>query len=171
MKHTLRRFSAGIALMGVAITAQADGLLHVQQTIFGMDCAPCAYGVQQRLTKLPGVTKVDVSLNDGTADIGFAADSATTIPQIYGVLVDGGFTPKQAVVTVEGRIEKDGDKLKLVAGGTRYVLAFAHPGGSAAWAADARVTVQGQVADTGATGVPVLQVQKIEATTQGAASP
>ena len=163
MKQIMRRFFAGIALMGTAMVAQADGLLHMQQTIFGMDCAPCAYGVQQRLTKLPGVTKVDVSLNDGTADIGFAADSATTIPQIYGVLVDGGFTPKQALVTVPGRIARDGDKLKLVAGSSQYALAFAHPGDSAAWAADAKVTVQGQIADTSAGGVPVLQVQKIEA--------
>lgn len=164
MRTTLRSF-AGIALLGAAIAAHSDGLVHVQQTIFGMDCAPCAYGVQQRLTKLPGVTKVDVSLNDGTADIGFAADSATTIPQIYEVLVKGGFTPKQAAVTVQGRIAKEGDRLKLIAGGTDYELAFAHPGDAAAWQADAKVVVQGQVADPGAVGTPVLQVQKIDSIT------
>ena len=158
----------GIVLMGAAVAARADGLLHMQQTIFGMDCAPCAYGVQQRLTKLPGVTKVEVSLNDGTADIGFAADSATTLPQIYGVLVDGGFTPKQAVVTVQGRIAKDGDHLKLIAGSSQYDLAFAHPSDSATLQADAKVVVQGQVADTGAAGAPVLVVQKIEAASSAA---
>lgn len=161
VKATLRLF-AGIILLGSAIAAHADGLVHVQQTIFGMDCAPCAYGVQQRLTKLPGVIKVDVSLNDGTADIGFAADSATTIPQIYAVLVQGGFTPKQAAVTVAGRLAKDGDRLKLIAGGTDYELAFAHPADAASWQPDAKVVVQGQVADPSAAGTPVLQVQKID---------
>lgn len=162
VKATLTLFTA-IGLLAAAVAAHADGLLHVQQTIFGMDCAPCAYGVQQRLTKLPGVTKVEVSLNDGTADIGFAAGSTATMPQIYQVLVQGGFTPKQAAVTVQGRIARDGDHLKLVAGSTEYELTFAHPGDSAAWQADAKVVVQGQVADPGAAGVPVLQVQKIEA--------
>ncbi len=164
---TILRLYAGIALLGVAVAARADGLLHVQQTIFGMDCAPCAYGVQQRLTKLPGITKVEVSLNDGTADIGFAADSITTILQIYDVLVHGGFTPKQAVVTVQGRIAKDGEQLKLIAGSSQYALSFAHPGDAAAWQADAKVVVQGQVPDPGASGVPVLQVQKIDAAGQG----
>jgi copper chaperone CopZ len=161
MKAAIKIFS--VLALGMALSAQADGLLHVQQSIFGMDCAPCAYGVQQRLTKLPGVTKVEVSLNDGTADIGFAADSPTTIPQIYDVLVHGGFTPKQAVVTVQGRIARDGDHLKLITGGSQYGLAFAHPADAAAWQADAKVVVQGQVADPGAGAVPVLQVQKIEA--------
>jgi copper chaperone CopZ len=167
VKVTLRLY-AGLALIGAAIAAHADGLLHVQQTIFGMDCAPCAYGVQQRLTKLPGVTKVEVSLNDGTADIGFASDSATTIPQIYDVLVQGGFTPKQAVVTVQGRIAKEGDRLKLITGDSQYELAFAHPGDSTAWQADAKVVVLGEIADPGAAGAPVLQVQKIEAAGPGA---
>lgn len=162
MKVTLRLY-AGIALMGAVIAARADGLLHVQQTIFGMDCAPCAYGVQQRLSKLPGVTKVEVSLNDGTADIGFAADSATTIPQIYDVLVHGGFTPKQASVTVQGRIAKDGDHLKLVTSGGQYVLVFAQTADQAAWQVDAKVVIQGEIADPGAGVVPVLQVQKIGA--------
>jgi copper chaperone CopZ len=157
--------------MSAAIAAHADGLLHVQQTIFGMDCAPCAYGVQQRLTKLPGVTKVEVSLNDGTADIGFASDSTTTIPQIYDVLVQGGFTPKQALVTVQGRIAKEGDRLKLITGGSQYELAFAHPGDSATWQADAKVVVQGEIADPGAGALLELKIQKIEAVAPDVAAP
>jgi copper chaperone CopZ len=163
MKAVIKISSVLVLCLGIALPAQADGLLHVQQTIFGMDCAPCAYGVQQRLTKLPGVTKVEVSLNDGTADIGFAADSPTTIPQIYDVLVHGGFTPKQASVTVQGHIARDGEHLKLVTAGGEYALTFARPADQAAWQVDAKVVVQGEIADPGAGSVPILQVQKIEA--------
>src|SRR5689334_20253187 len=108
MKAAIKIPSALALSLGIVLSAQADGLLEVKQTIFGMDCAPCAYGVQQRLKKLPGVTQVDVSLNDGIASIQVAPDSPVTLAQMHDVLVDGGFTPKQATVTVEGRIVKDG---------------------------------------------------------------
>lgn len=161
MKQTLRRFSAGVALMGAAIAAQADGLLHVQQTIFGMDCAPCAYGVQQRLTKLPGVTKVDVSLNDGIASIVVAPDSPVTLAQMHEVLVDGGFTPKQAIITVEGRIIKDGEHLELLSGANRYSLSFP-TGIPAAVQPDAHLKLEGVVSDPSSGPVPVLSVQSAE---------
>jgi copper chaperone CopZ len=149
--------------LGIVLSAQADGLLEVKQTIFGMDCAPCAYGVQQRLKKLPGITQVEVSLNDGVASIDVAPDSPVTLAQIHDVLVDGGFTPKQAVVTVEGRITKDGEHLLLVSGASRYTLSF--PAGVSAAAAqpDARVKVTGTVDDPAGSPVPVLAVQSAEA--------
>lgn len=150
-------------LMGVAVTGRADGLLKVRQTIFGMDCAPCAYGVQQRLKKLPGVTQVVVSLNDGIASIEVAPDSPVTLGQIHDVLVDGGFTPKQAVVTVEGHIAKEGDRWVLISGANKYTLAFNSDGAPADLHSDAHVTVQGQIADPKAGPVVEISVQSVQA--------
>src|ERR1700756_2019939 len=148
MRSAIKIFSALVVSLGAVLSAQADGLLEVKQTIFGMDCAPCAYGVQQRLKKLPGITQVDVSLNDGIASIMVAPDSPVTLAQMHDVLVDGGFTPKQAVVTVEGRIIRDGGHLLLLSGANRYSLSF--PAGiPAAVQPDAHLRLKGEVSDPG----------------------
>lgn len=160
MRSAIKVSSALALSVGIVLTAQADGLLEVKQTIFGMDCAPCAYGVQQRLKKLPGITQVDVSLNDGIASITVAPDSPVTLAQMHDVLVDGGFTPKQASITVEGRIIKDGEHLLLVSGADRYSLSF--PAGiPSAVQLDAHLKLKGEVSDTGG-AVPVLSVESAE---------
>lgn len=160
MRSAIKISSALALSVGIVLTAQADGLLEVKQTIFGMDCAPCAYGVQQRLKKLPGITQVDVSLNDGIASITIAPDSPVTLAQMHDVLVDGGFTPKQASITVEGRIIKDGEHLLLVSGADRYSLSF--PAGTpSAVQLDAHLKLKGEVSDTGG-AVPVLSVESAE---------
>jgi copper chaperone CopZ len=163
MNARIRHIAAGIFMAGIASSAWADGLVKVEQTVFGMDCAPCAYGAQKNLSKLPGVTKVDVSMNDGKAVIEFSPESATTLAQIREVLVHGGLTPKEALVTVEGHIVKTGDKLQLAAGGSQqYDLVIPQGSDAASLAPDAKVIVQGHVAESISGSMPSLDVQSIK---------
>lgn len=97
--------------------AQADGLVTVDQAIFGMDCAPCAYGIEQGLKKLAGSDTVRVSLNEGKAVVTFKPDSPTTLEQIRDVIRHNGFTPKAARVTVDGRLSVRDGALWLVEAG------------------------------------------------------
>lgn len=157
------RFSLLMTLLVVSAAAQADGLLKVEQTVFGMDCAPCAYTVQKGLSKLPGVTKVEVSLNDGKALIEFGPNSPTTLSQIREVLLHGGYTPKDAVVTVQGRIAKNGEHLELLANGTdRYDLLLGQTGGASDLKLDENVVIQGVVATPVSGMNPQLSVQNVE---------
>lgn len=75
----MRERCLAAVLIAAAGVARADGLIQAEQTIFGMDCAPCAYGTEQSLKKLAGVTSVTVSLNEGKASVTFAPDSETTL--------------------------------------------------------------------------------------------
>lgn len=117
-----RRFwLAGLAALAPA--AHADGLTNVEQTIFGMDCAPCAYGIEQGLKKLPGVTGVRVSLNEGLAVVALAAENSTTLENIRRVIRDNGFTPKAARVTLVGTLLRADSGVWLEAPGLpRYRL-------------------------------------------------
>src|SRR5690349_16019692 len=99
--------------LGALSNARADGFVKVEQTIFGMDCAPCAYGMQKNLGKLPGVTKVDVSIEQGVAVLDFAPDSPTTLAQIRDVVLHGGLTADKTVLTVQGTVTRDGDRILL----------------------------------------------------------
>lgn len=104
MKNIIR---AGVlvATLTVSGLASAEGLRQVRQVIFGMDCAPCAYGVEEGLKELPGVESVTVSLNDGYAEVALASGSGTSMSDIREVIRNNGFTPKEAHVQLEGRLE------------------------------------------------------------------
>lgn len=113
--------TVGLAALIVA-PAWADGLREVNQTIFGMDCAPCAAGVEQGLSKLQGVTSVRVSLNEGKAVISLGPDSRTTLAQIREVIRHNGFTPKEARATLVGRVVREGDRQWIDTGSGRFLL-------------------------------------------------
>ena len=112
-----------LGLLGLTLPTYAEGLTRVEQRIFGMDCAPCAYGIEQGLKRLSGVTDVRVSLNDGVAVVALAADNTTTIESIRKVIRDNGFTPKVAKVTVTGKLVRADGQMWLEASGLpRYQL-------------------------------------------------
>lgn len=110
LNHLLPR-AAGLATLGAAvllpITAQA-ALLEVRQTVFGMDCAPCAYGLQRALRALPGARAARVRLNDGTAWVAFRPGSPATLEQIRTLVRNQGFSPRGAWVRAEGRLYRQG---------------------------------------------------------------
>lgn len=84
-------------------------LLEVKQTIYGMDCAPCARGVEASIKRLDGVQAVTMSLNNGTAEIRLAPDNRLTLERIRQLISDNGFTAKDARVKLTGTVrEKDG---------------------------------------------------------------
>ena len=168
MNAGIKGLLVALIMAGVGAPAWADGLLKVEQTVFGMDCAPCAYGAQKNLSKLPGVAKVEVTMNDGIARIEFSPDSSTTLAQIRSVLINGGLTPKEALVTVEGRIAKAGNKLQLIAGDSQqYDLVVAQAADAASLAPDAKVIVQGQVAEGAAGPGTSLNVRSIKPAAKG----
>lgn len=104
--------AASLALSG---TATAQGLLEVKQTVFGMDCSPCAHGVEKGLEKLKGVKDATVSLNEGYAAVVLNAENSVTLEEIQKVVRENGFTPKDATVVVAGTVERGKrDQLVLI---------------------------------------------------------
>lgn len=86
------------------LSALPGGLEQVKQTIYGMDCAPCAYGIEKGLKGLSGVEQVTVSLNEGYAEVHLSDDSQATLAAIREVIRKNGFTPKDADVHVSGKV-------------------------------------------------------------------
>jgi copper chaperone CopZ len=143
-----------LALLSTAPTALAQGLVHAKQTIFGMDCAPCAYGIEKGLKKLPGVASVKVSLNDGYAEVTVAPGSSVSVAQIRRVIRDNGFTPKEARIDLEGTLQLI-PRPQLLAGGTSYPLVLSSQAGIAT---GQRVKLTGVVA----ADAEQVQVENIE---------
>lgn len=162
MRQYIGLLFAGLLLGGLSCTALADGLVEVRQGIFGMDCAPCAYGVQRGLERLSGVRHVAVSLNDGQAVIRLAPDNAVTLTQIQEVIRHGGFTPKQATLQVSGEVAaKDGQFRLLVNGKPEYQLVFSGTKPPADLVVGKHVTVEGTVAALSSDPIRKLAILKI----------
>jgi cation transport ATPase len=88
-------------------------LIKVDQEVFGMDCAPCAYGLERGLNKMDGLEKVQVSLNKGKAYLQLASNNKLTLKKIQEEVKNNGFSARNAEVTVKGELNKTGDKWQL----------------------------------------------------------
>ena len=161
------RLALLLLLAGAWSGASAAGLIEVTQTIFGMDCAPCAHGIQKDLMKLAGVSNATVSLNDGYARVELTEDNTVSLDRIRAVVRENGFTPKQAHVIVAGRLSRSGGRTELRFGGQRFLLAVPHDAGSlprtledapsGAW-----MKISGQVAEANPERILVSDAEPIE---------
>ena len=138
--------------------AAADGLRYVRQSVFGMDCAPCAYGVEKGLRALPGVQEVTVSLNEGYAEADLAADSSTTLTQIREAIRKNGFTPKQATLRIEGEFSP-APIPTLRTGEEEYQLEFDRS--AATPTENARVAITGTVAADGEARIMIERIDRL----------
>ncbi len=85
----------------------------IDQEVFGMDCAPCAYGLERGLKKMDGLEKVQVSLNDGKAYLELAENNSLSLKQIQEEVKKNGFSAKKAEVVIEGKLIKNNNNFQL----------------------------------------------------------
>lgn len=105
----MKRIVLIIVMAGLGTFGSNAQLQKVDQEVFGMDCAPCAYGLERGLKKMDGLQKVRVSLNDGKAYLELSENNILSLKQIQEEVKKNGFSAKNAEVVIEGNlINKDG---------------------------------------------------------------
>ncbi|MEX0361644.1 MAG: heavy-metal-associated domain-containing protein [Allomuricauda sp.] len=109
-----------IGILGLS-TAKAQ-ITKVDQEVFGMDCAPCAYGLERGLKKMDGFQKVRVSLNDGKAYLGLAEENELTLLSIQEKVKNNGFSAKKAEVTLMGYATKEDGQWFIETDKERFVV-------------------------------------------------
>lgn len=99
-------------------------LLEVKQTVFGMDCAPCAYGLEKRIQSMDGVQSATVSLNEGLLVADLKENNQLTLKQIREAVENSGFQPKEVTIAVAGKVirQDDGEYVLETASQERFVL-------------------------------------------------
>lgn len=146
------RLSTAILVIAsvLPVSALAGGLENVKQTIYGMDCAPCAYGVEKGLKGLSGVEQVKVSLNDGYAEVHLGEESQATLAEIHDVIRKNGFTPQDANVQVSGTVVESNGQFVLKTDVETFELDAADKGALSQLAkSDTPVTVVGSIGTEG----------------------
>jgi copper chaperone CopZ len=89
-------------------------IMELDQIIFGMDCAPCAKGVENRMKRMDGVQSAVLDLNKGEASLMFTGQHTTSLQQIQKSIIDGGFSPKEARIKVRGTLQQEGGAWQLI---------------------------------------------------------
>jgi cation transport ATPase len=126
MKSNGRGLCVSLALV-FSGTAGAAGLIEVKQVVYGMDCAPCAHGLEVGLEEMEGVKNATVSLNDGYAAVELNRDNSVTLEQLQQIVKNNGFTPKTAEVEVFGTLARANDNQLMLTTetGQQYTLSAA----------------------------------------------
>jgi len=78
----MKRIALIIVVTVFGIISSNAQITKVDQEVFGMDCAPCAYGLERGLKKMDGIEKVQVSLNEGKAYLDLTANNNLSLKQI-----------------------------------------------------------------------------------------
>lgn len=66
---------------------------QLEMDVTGMTCPFCVYGVEKKLKSLPGVAKVQVSLDEKKARIFMQSGHKADRAAISAAITDAGFTP------------------------------------------------------------------------------
>ena len=94
----------------------------------------CAHVVDVALKKVAGVESVEVSLNKGLAAVKLKPGNTVSVPQLWQLLHNQGYTPKATAVSVRGELVNVQGRLQLKVSGTKDTLALAaDPGNPAAY--------------------------------------
>lgn len=104
MKNYILTFMIGLFLIPLQGQAQ---LLEVKQTVFGMDCAPCAYGLEKRIQRIEGVESASVSLNNGLLTANLEKENKLTLQRIRKAVEESGFQANEATITVTGSLTEN----------------------------------------------------------------
>jgi copper chaperone CopZ len=128
-----------------------------------------AHVVDVALKKVPGVESVEVSLNKGLATVKLKPGNTVSVPQLWQLLHEKGYTPKGTTVSVRGELTEVQGRVQLRVSGTKDRLMLAVDPKNAGAFADASkklgqtAIVQGMMVPTKDLKAPVpLQVGQVK---------
>ncbi|MBI3994805.1 MAG: heavy-metal-associated domain-containing protein [Nitrospirae bacterium] len=88
---------ASFLWIAAALPAAADP--HPESTVIvqvdGLSCPFCAFGLEKKLSKLPGAQSVAIKVDQGVAELTFAPGSRIDEDRIREAVRAGGFTPRE----------------------------------------------------------------------------
>lgn len=119
----MTRFHTGTTLIFAVLLplATAPALAQVSQAtvaVDGMSCPFCAYGVEKKLSRVPGVGSVDIDMADGLATLTAAEGASIEVSRIPEAVRKAGFTAGAVELVALGRVgARANDGWRFEAGG------------------------------------------------------
>lgn len=86
---------------------------RVQVKVDGLSCPFCAYNLEKKLKRVEGVEDLKLRIDTGLAEIKIEEGKSIDVDGIKKAVKDGGFTPRDIVVTIKGKIEQVDSRMIL----------------------------------------------------------
>jgi copper chaperone CopZ len=110
---------AMLALPGAAQVERA-----IVEAVYGdIDCLPCAATIELALRKVPGVDKIAVSMEKQMVAVTFKPDATFDPKAIRDGIAKAEVRIQTIHLAARGKAQKEGDKVFLVAGKNRFLVA------------------------------------------------
>lgn len=87
---------------------------EVQVKIDSLSCPFCAYNLEKKLKRVEGVKGFELRVDTGVAEIKIKEGKSVDIDKTNKAVKDGGFTPRDMVVTLKGKIEEVDGRMILM---------------------------------------------------------
>jgi copper chaperone CopZ len=96
----------------------------VQVKLDGLVCTFCAYNLEKKLKRIEAVEDLKILVNAGLAEFKIKEGKSIDVDEIKKAVKDGGFTPREMLVTIKGKIEEFGGRMNLRIGDDRFILKY-----------------------------------------------
>ncbi len=104
-----------IFILGIFIRLVSAEPAKVQVKLDGLVCTFCAYSLEKKLKRVEAVEDLKILVNAGLAELTIKEGKSIDIDGIKKAVKDGGFTPREILITLKGRIEEaDGQMILRV---------------------------------------------------------
>ena len=90
----------------VAVLSLHAEILSISLTVSGMDCASCVTGLETKLKRLRGIQSVELKPAQNLLTLQLLEGNSIRLDRIRDEIKGVGFTPKEAVIVVRGRLEQ-----------------------------------------------------------------
>ena len=106
---------AGAAILLGLLSAGAARAAEFTLRIDGLACPFCAYGVEKKLLAVPGVTGIDVLINEGRIILEFSEGAELDVAALSAAVDKAGFTLRGLLVRdAVGTLSRDGGEELLL---------------------------------------------------------
>lgn len=102
-------FVSIIFFMVIFIRLASAEPARVQVKVDGLVCTFCAYNLEKKLKRVDAVEDLKILVNAGFAELEIKEGKSIDIDGIKKAVRDGGFTPREILITLKGRIEETAD--------------------------------------------------------------
>ncbi len=96
----------------------------VQVKLDGLVCTVCAYNLEKKLKRIEAVEDLKILVNAGLAEFKIKEGKSIDVDEIKKAVKDGGFTPREMLVTLKGKIEEFGGRMNIRIGDDRFILKY-----------------------------------------------
>lgn len=77
---------------------------RVEMRVDGLACPFCAYGLEKKLKDVPGVSEVEIRVDEGLVRLKAKEGESIDVDRLKPAVKDAGFTPREITATAVGNV-------------------------------------------------------------------